>query len=162
MTTTSPVWESFVDFCRETAYNLFTKRKGDRRMLREGRPRRSTRNKYIEWLIFTVIMGATPSIIRWLVFIYFEQPLTFVDFRTEVFFLSIVLLVDSLKNTGLKWFWGIASFVMLLFCIFVYAVVFFDASHLLSRSPSGLLVERSAVVALILGFLFDFRSISEQ
>lgn len=120
------------------------------------------RNKYIEWFIYTVIMGAIPSIVRLLVFIYFEQPITFSDFRTELFFLSIVFLVDSLKNTGIKCVGGVASFIILFFDIFVYAVVFFDAAHLLTRSPSGILVQRSALVFLALGFLLDFYSVSKK
>ena len=120
------------------------------------------RNKYIEWLIYTVIMGAIPSIIRLLVFIYFEQPIIFSDFRTELFFLSIVFLVDSLKNTGIKCIGGVASFIILFFDIFVCALVFFDAAHLLARSPSGILVQRSALVFLGLGFLLDFYSILKK
>lgn len=121
-----------------------------------------SRNKYVEWLIFTVIMGAIPSIIRLLVCVCFEQRPAFEDFRTELFFLSIVLLVDSLKNNGLKNWNGVVSFIVLCFCIFGYAVVFFDASHLFSRSPSVMLVRRGALVFLILGFLLDWHSILKK
>lgn len=120
------------------------------------------RGKYKEWFIFTVIMGAIPSIIRLLVCVCFEQQPMFEDFRTEIFFLSIVLLVDSLKNRGLRDWNGAVSFIVLCFCIFGYAVVFFDASHLFSRSPSVMLVRRGALVFLILGFLLDWHSVSKK
>ncbi len=120
------------------------------------------KNKYVEWLLFTVVMGALPSIIRLLVCFYFGQQPTFTDFRTELFFLSIVFLVDSLKNCGLKDWSGVASFVVLCFCIFGYTVVFFDASHLFNIAPSGMLVQRSAFVFLILGFMLDLLSISKK
>lgn len=141
--------------------NLFMMSEGDGRMLRVGQ-RKPTRNKYLEWFIFTVMMGAAPSIIRLLIFIFFEQQLAFTDFRTELFFLSIVFLVDSLKNNGWKCLAGATSIIILFLCIFVYVVVFIDASQLLSRSPSGPLVERSALVFLIVGFMLDFYSISKK
>lgn len=125
-------------------------------------PRDVRRNKYIEWFIYTVLMGAIPSIIRLLVFFYFEQPIIFSDFRTELFFLSIVLLVDSLKNIGVKRGWGVVSFVMLVVCIFGYAVAFFDAAHLLTSSPSKILVQRSVFVFLVCAFFLDLYSVSKK
>ena len=107
-------------------------------------------------------MGAMPSIIRLGVFASFEEPINFADFRTELFFLSIVFLVDAIKNHGLKSIEGATSLVVLILCTYAYTIVFIDASDLLRRAPTGVLVQRGVWVALVLGFFLDLHSISKK
>lgn len=120
------------------------------------------KHRYIEWIIFTVIMGAIPLIIRFIIFSFFGYQFIFSDYRADFFFLSIVLVVDSLRNYGLKSIGGVVSILTLITCITAYSVTFFETSHLLNSVPSSELMQRVAIITLVLGVVFDFFSLSKK
>ena len=119
-------------------------------------------HKYVEWFVFTVIMGAIPLIIRLVIYSCFNQHLLFSDFRADLFFLSIMLVVDSLKNYGIKSIGGIISIIILITGIISYSIAFFDMSNLLIRAPSGDFMQRIAVATLVGGFISDLYSVSKK
>ena len=122
------------------------------------------KHKYIDWLVFTVIMGAIPLIIRFIIFsfFFFGQPFVFSDYRADFFFLSIVLVVDSLRNYGVKSIGGVVSILILITCITAYSIAFFETSQLLNSAPSGELMQRVAIITLALGFIVDLFSLSKK
>lgn len=80
-------------------------------------------SKYRDWAAYTVVMGMLPLVIRLLLASSFDIAIGFEDFRTELFFITIVLLVDALRNYKLKsGIWAISLFVLIASAA-VYAVV---------------------------------------
>lgn len=57
-----------------------------------------TVSRFGEWLFYTLAMGILPSGIKLLTACIYKHPLSFYDYLVEVFFLTIVLLVDTIRN----------------------------------------------------------------
>ncbi len=55
-----------------------------------------TNSDFKDWCMYTAAMGILPSIIKMMILIFFDKPILFEKFRVELFFLTIILLVDSL------------------------------------------------------------------
>ena len=54
------------------------------------------------WIFFTVCAGLLPSILKFLVLLLSRSKISSDSFHTELFFFSLVLLIEVLKNTPKK------------------------------------------------------------
>lgn len=116
-----------------------------------------TTKKYVSWVTHTVLMGCLPFIIKLLMAYVSGIILSPNDFWTELFFITIVFLIDAIKNfddsgndfANLE---KLAMFVLILSA----SVYSFSLTTQFDAPISGLIV---FAVFLLLGFLFDFISI---
>ena len=89
-----------------------------------------------EWFAFTLLMGALPAIARFAAMVWLSQPIVFKDFRGELLFLSIILLVDAMRNFSANSIGGIASLFLLFISAALYAVFLADDKQLLAAPVS--------------------------
>lgn len=84
---------------------------------------KTTGSKYRDWVAYTVVVGMLPLVIRLLLANFLGIPVSFEDVRTELFFVTIVLLVDALRNFRIRaGMWALVLFVLIASAA-VYAVV---------------------------------------
>lgn len=91
-----------------------------------GAVKKSLWHRLVDWFAYTVVMGLIPLIIRavilWLIDME-DMKFELSDCRTELFFLTIVLLVDAIRNYKKKSFGHIMSVITLVFCAAIYGFV---------------------------------------
>lgn len=116
-----------------------------------------------EWIGYTVVMGGVPLAIRWLITWIINESFKPIDCRAEIFFLTIVFLVDSLKNYSLKSGGGIVSLIILVVCAAVYGFVSGnELAKELGKSSIAMSDDHTMIGAygfLVAGTILDFVSI---
>lgn len=63
---------------------------------------RQTQISLSSWIFFTVCAGLLPSILKFLFLLLSRSKISSDSFHTELFFFSLVLLIEVLKNTPKK------------------------------------------------------------
>lgn len=120
--------------------------------------RDSKKNKYVLWGFFTVGTSLIPIIIRVALLLSTAKVLQIQDFRVELFFLTIIFLVDAIKN-----FKGgsvpnyFASF-LLIFSSTMYCLTMADSLQLLNVTLSEI-TNTSMILFGVGSFLFDIFSV---
>lgn len=54
--------------------------------------------KYSNWLIYTFSMGCLPVTIKFIIGYIYEKKIVFDDYYAELFFMTIVFLIDAIRN----------------------------------------------------------------
>ena len=114
---------------------------------------------YQEWLMYTVAMGVLPLVLKIFVLVLVAQPIPFKLFRVELFFLTVVFLVDALKKYNKKSGNGKLALLILIISVAIYVLVLTDEMELLKVPLSSETVKWSAWGFLLTGFIVDFLSI---
>lgn len=126
----------------------------------KGRHRtKSVGSKYRDWAAYTVAMGMLPLVIRLLLASSFDVSIGFEDFRTELFFITIVLLVDALRNYELKsGIWAVALLVLIASAA-VYAVILGFDLDLYKSEISNENINHDVRRFLLAGAILDIPSV---
>lgn len=120
-----------------------------------------TNHKVRDWLIYTVIMGVLPSIIRLVVYLLFHKTLSPNDFYTELFFATIVLLFDALRNFRISSGWRSITSIALCLGSIVYGFIFADSLNFLKEPLSKPIVSIFTWVFLGTSIALDALSLRE-
>ncbi len=120
------------------------------------------KQKYIDWLMYTVGMGVLPFFIRLFIAVLFSQILLFYDYHLDLFFVTIVLLVDSLKNFDPKCGKSKFALIILIISTVIYAVALLNSQDLLKVPLSLMSTKICTYSFLIASAILDFASIAKE
>lgn len=84
------------------------------------------------WILFTVVTSALPIIVRFVITLLASQPFTITDIRSELFFLVVVFLVDTIKNCRHQPMWVVGMAFVLIICSIIYGMALTDSLDLLT------------------------------
>lgn len=117
---------------------------------------------YQDWFMYTAGMGVLPSIIKALLLALSQKPILFETFRVEIFFLTIIFLVDALKKynsqKGKKFF---TSFSLII-SVVIYTAVLLGDMKLLNVTLSNVVVAWAIGGFLVVSIILDLLSIDNE
>ena len=88
--------------------------------------------KWARWLFFTLGTSALPIIIRVVIMLLTEQKPTITGMRSELFFLVVLCLVDTMKNCRYQAIWLLSMTFALIICSIIYGVALAESLGLLT------------------------------
>ncbi len=88
--------------------------------------------KGAKWLFFTLGTSALPIIIRVVIMLLTEQKFTITGMRSELFFLVVLCLVDTMKNCRHQAIWLLSMTFSLIICSIIYGMALADYMGLLA------------------------------
>jgi len=112
-------------------------------------------NSLSNWIIFTVFAGLIPSIIKLLVLLLSHSKISSKNFYTELFFFSLVLLIDVIKNTSKKLIRWKISLILLSIYSATYGYILCGDLKLLRDNyiPSSNTILVCAFISIIAGIV---------
>ena len=117
---------------------------------------------YQDWFMYTAGMGVLPSIIKVLLLALSQKPILFETFRVEIFFLTIIFLVDALKKydsqKGKKFF---TSFSLII-SVVIYTAVLLGDMEILNVTLSNVVVAWAIGGFLVVSVILDLLSIDNE
>ena len=111
---------------------------------------RKEEHPLISWFLGSVCMGLLPTVIKFLILKISHSDISPNQFHTELFYLSLVLLADIIKNTSKEYVRWKAAFI----CTIIYSGIY---AYILC-GDLGLLAEGRAVSSQA-ALVFSFASI---
>lgn len=81
---------------------------------------RKEEHPLISWFLGSVCMGLLPTVIKFLILKISHSDISPNQFHTELFYLSLVLLADIIKNTSKEYVRWKAAFI----CTIIYSVIY--------------------------------------
>lgn len=109
-----------------------------------------------EWLMYTLGMGALPSILKALILYIFSQPILIEEFRVELFFLTIIFFVDALKKCDKSSGTRLVIQFILLISMAVYTIILLGDMNLFNKPLSSVVITWVLCGFLGASFIFDF------
>lgn len=88
--------------------------------------------KIARWIFFTLGTSALPIIIRIMIMWLTSQTPTITEMRSELFFLVVLCLVDTMKNCRHQAMWTLSMTFALIICSIIYGMALADYMELLT------------------------------
>ena len=88
--------------------------------------------KIARWIYFTLGTSALPIIIRIMIMWLTSQTPTITEMRSELFFLVVLCLVDTMKNCRHQAMWTLSMTFALIICSIIYGMALADYMELLT------------------------------
>lgn len=112
--------------------------------------------KMARWIFFTLGTSALPIIIRIMIMVLTSRIPTITEMRSELFFLVVVCLVDTMKNCRHQAMWTLSMTFALIICSIIYGMALADYMKLLTSelfaSFDTLMVCMVAISVVLDGF----------
>lgn len=112
-----------------------------------------------DWCMYTLVMGILPSMIKMVILVLFKKPIFLENFRVELFFLTIIFLVDTLKKYD--WPNGKKSFtlIILIISVVIYTIILLGDMNLLREPLSSVVATWTVCGFLGTSIVLDISSI---
>lgn len=89
-------------------------------------------SKFPRWIFFTLGTSFLPILIRMVLLVLTSQEITLTSMRSELFFLVVVCMVDTIKNCRHHSAWVLVITFALILCSIIYGVALADYLNLLN------------------------------
>ena len=89
-------------------------------------------SKFPRWIFFTLGTSSLPILIRVVILFLTSQRITLTPMRSELFFLVVVCMVDTMKNCRHRPVWVLGIAFALILCSIIYGVALADYLNLLT------------------------------
>ena len=96
-----------------------------------------TNTDFKDWCMYTAAMGIFPSIIKMLVLAFFNRPFLLEKFRVEIFFLTIIFLVDTLRKYDGKGGKKSLTLFILIISVVIYTIILLGDMNLFKEPLSS-------------------------
>ena len=90
--------------------------------------------KFYRWIFFTLGTSLLPILIRIVLLVLTSQEITLKPMRSELFFLVVVFMVDTIKNCRHRAAWVLGITFALILCSIIYGVALADYLNLLNAN----------------------------
>lgn len=124
--------------------------------------RTASLNKYAKWFFFTFLTSIIPLVIKAVLLagtgFKFSLSSFFQNFRVELFFLTIIFLVDAIKNYKSGTTQGIFTSFLLIIGSILYGLAMTDSLNLLNASLASQF-DFAIIIIVIISFLWDIGSV---
>lgn len=134
------------------------KQKGGEIVKYTGRERDGeTKNRGKDWLFYTAGMGVLPILIKGAITVVYQKPFDFNDYCVEIFFITVVFLIDAIRNFSAVANWaGRGTTLVLVFSAAIYGAILVaevapveSATHIWNDALA-IIISASLVLSLIL------------
>lgn len=85
-----------------------------------------------KWIFFTLGTSALPILIRIMIMLLTSRMPTITELRSELFFLVVLCLVDTMKNCRHQIMWTLSMTFALILCSVIYGMALADYMNLLN------------------------------
>lgn len=89
-------------------------------------------SKSSRWIFFTLGTSLLPILIRIILLLLTSQEITITPMRSELFFLVVVCMIDTIKNCRHRAAWMMGITFALILCSIIYGVALADYLNLLN------------------------------
>lgn len=96
-----------------------------------------TNTDFKDWCMYTAAMGILPSIIKMLVLAFFNRPFLLEKFRVEIFFMTIIFLVDTLRKYNGKGGKKSLTLFILIISVVIYTIILLGDMNLFKEPLSS-------------------------